>query len=206
MWLCAQVYPGQPASGSYGMSGTVVQGYTVPVEQLSAGGPIPGQPVPRWDLYSPSFGILGCILSCITQHILYQQYYSQRLVLHMEYVRKTELYRWKTTTNMSDISLVKPKNKANREQILSCILRLNRSTAAWTERFRIETWSSSWGPMCCSYCHGWTSACTFKVHAMQTWTLSGLILRHTTPTTLSVMWWEEHVLLWVKSLSVCFSD
>ncbi|XP_007548578.1 PREDICTED: signal transducing adapter molecule 1 [Poecilia mexicana] len=41
-----QVYPGQPASGSYAMSGTGVQGYTVPVEQLPAGAPIPGQPAP----------------------------------------------------------------------------------------------------------------------------------------------------------------
>ncbi|KAG7229002.1 hypothetical protein INR49_013235 [Caranx melampygus] len=41
-----QVYPGQPASGSYAMSGTAVQGYTVPMEQLPAGAPIPGQPAP----------------------------------------------------------------------------------------------------------------------------------------------------------------
>uniref|UniRef100_A0A7N6BTS9 Signal transducing adaptor molecule (SH3 domain and ITAM motif) 1 n=1 Tax=Anabas testudineus TaxID=64144 RepID=A0A7N6BTS9_ANATE len=41
-----QVYPGQPASGSYSMSGTAVQGYTVPMEQLPAGAPIPGQPAP----------------------------------------------------------------------------------------------------------------------------------------------------------------
>lgn len=41
-----QVYPGQPASGSYAMSGTGVQGYTVPMEQLPAGAPIPGQPAP----------------------------------------------------------------------------------------------------------------------------------------------------------------
>lgn len=41
-----QVYPGQPASGSYAMSGTAVQGYTVPMEQLPAGTPIPGQPAP----------------------------------------------------------------------------------------------------------------------------------------------------------------
>ncbi|KAF3698796.1 Signal transducing adapter molecule 1 [Channa argus] len=41
-----QVYPGQPASGSYAMSGTAVQGYTVPIEQLPAGAPIPGQPAP----------------------------------------------------------------------------------------------------------------------------------------------------------------
>ncbi|KAI3374274.1 hypothetical protein L3Q82_006123 [Scortum barcoo] len=36
-----QVYPGQPASGSYAMTGTAVQGYTVPMEQLP-----PGQPAP----------------------------------------------------------------------------------------------------------------------------------------------------------------
>lgn len=41
-----QVYPGQPTSGSYAMSGTAVQGYTVPMEQLPAGTPIPGQPAP----------------------------------------------------------------------------------------------------------------------------------------------------------------
>uniref|UniRef100_A0A8P4G405 Signal transducing adaptor molecule (SH3 domain and ITAM motif) 1 n=1 Tax=Dicentrarchus labrax TaxID=13489 RepID=A0A8P4G405_DICLA len=41
-----QVYPGQPASGSYAMSSTAVQGYTVPMEQLPAGTPIPGQPAP----------------------------------------------------------------------------------------------------------------------------------------------------------------
>ncbi|XP_060901038.1 collectin-12-like [Labrus mixtus] len=41
-----QVYHGQPASGSYAMSGTAVQGYTVPIEQLPAGTPIPGQPAP----------------------------------------------------------------------------------------------------------------------------------------------------------------
>ncbi|XP_032388451.1 signal transducing adapter molecule 1 [Etheostoma spectabile] len=41
-----QVYAGQPASGSYAMSGTTVQGYTVPMEQLPAGTPIPGQPAP----------------------------------------------------------------------------------------------------------------------------------------------------------------
>ncbi|XP_070701009.1 collectin-12-like [Pempheris klunzingeri] len=41
-----QVYPGQPASGSYAMSGPAVQGYTVPMEQLPAGTPIPGQPAP----------------------------------------------------------------------------------------------------------------------------------------------------------------
>ncbi|XP_047444728.1 collectin-12-like [Mugil cephalus] len=41
-----QVYPGQPASGSYAMSGTGVQGYSVPIEQLPAGAPIPGQPPP----------------------------------------------------------------------------------------------------------------------------------------------------------------
>uniref|UniRef100_A0A671UAZ4 Signal transducing adaptor molecule (SH3 domain and ITAM motif) 1 n=1 Tax=Sparus aurata TaxID=8175 RepID=A0A671UAZ4_SPAAU len=40
-----QVYPGQPASGSYAMSGT--GGYNVPMEQLPAGTPIPGQPAPR---------------------------------------------------------------------------------------------------------------------------------------------------------------
>uniref|UniRef100_A0A671UAM8 Signal transducing adaptor molecule (SH3 domain and ITAM motif) 1 n=1 Tax=Sparus aurata TaxID=8175 RepID=A0A671UAM8_SPAAU len=39
-----QVYPGQPASGSYAMSGT--GGYNVPMEQLPAGTPIPGQPAP----------------------------------------------------------------------------------------------------------------------------------------------------------------
>ncbi|KAM6920173.1 signal transducing adapter molecule 1 [Anarhichas minor] len=37
-----QVYPGQPASGPY----AAVQGYTVPMEQLPAGTPIPGQPAP----------------------------------------------------------------------------------------------------------------------------------------------------------------
>ncbi|KAM9789104.1 signal transducing adapter molecule 1 [Neosynchiropus ocellatus] len=41
-----QVYPGQPASGSYVMSGTAVQGYSVPMEQLQAGTPIPGQQAP----------------------------------------------------------------------------------------------------------------------------------------------------------------
>uniref|UniRef100_A0A3Q2VI44 Signal transducing adaptor molecule (SH3 domain and ITAM motif) 1 n=1 Tax=Haplochromis burtoni TaxID=8153 RepID=A0A3Q2VI44_HAPBU len=41
-----QVYPGQPASGSYAMSSAGVQGYTVPMEQLPPGTPIPGQPVP----------------------------------------------------------------------------------------------------------------------------------------------------------------
>ncbi|KAM7379544.1 hypothetical protein PAMP_005090 [Pampus punctatissimus] len=41
-----QVYPGQAASGSYAMSGTAVQGYTVPMEQLQAGTPMPGQPAP----------------------------------------------------------------------------------------------------------------------------------------------------------------
>ncbi|XP_070774849.1 collectin-12-like [Enoplosus armatus] len=41
-----QVYPGQPASGSYAMSGPAVQGYTVPMEQLPVGTPIPGQPAP----------------------------------------------------------------------------------------------------------------------------------------------------------------
>lgn len=41
-----QVYPGQPASGSYAMSGPAVQGYSVPMEQLPAGSPIPGQPAP----------------------------------------------------------------------------------------------------------------------------------------------------------------
>ncbi|XP_071774323.2 signal transducing adapter molecule 1 [Centroberyx gerrardi] len=41
-----QVYPGQPAAGSYAMSGTAVQGYTVPIEQLQAGTPMPGQPTP----------------------------------------------------------------------------------------------------------------------------------------------------------------
>ncbi|XP_037537282.1 collectin-12 [Nematolebias whitei] len=41
-----QVYPGQPTSGSYAMSGTGVQGYTVPVEQLPPGTPIPPQQVP----------------------------------------------------------------------------------------------------------------------------------------------------------------
>uniref|UniRef100_A0A8C6THT7 Signal transducing adaptor molecule (SH3 domain and ITAM motif) 1 n=1 Tax=Neogobius melanostomus TaxID=47308 RepID=A0A8C6THT7_9GOBI len=43
-----QVYPGQPASGSYAMSSTGVQGYSVPVEQLPAGAPMPGQPAPRY--------------------------------------------------------------------------------------------------------------------------------------------------------------
>lgn len=46
--LCPQVYSGQPTSGSYAMSGTAVQGY-VPMEQLPAPPPIPGQPAPRWD-------------------------------------------------------------------------------------------------------------------------------------------------------------
>uniref|UniRef100_A0A3Q4GUL2 Signal transducing adaptor molecule (SH3 domain and ITAM motif) 1 n=1 Tax=Neolamprologus brichardi TaxID=32507 RepID=A0A3Q4GUL2_NEOBR len=41
-----QVYPGQPASGSYGMNSAGVQGYTVPMEQLPPGTPIPGQPAP----------------------------------------------------------------------------------------------------------------------------------------------------------------
>ncbi|XP_062260160.1 collectin-12-like [Platichthys flesus] len=41
-----QVYPGQPASGSYAMSGTAVQGYSVPMEQLPPGSSIPGQPAP----------------------------------------------------------------------------------------------------------------------------------------------------------------
>lgn len=45
--VCLQVYPGQPVSGSYSMSSTGVQGYTVPVEQLPAGAHIPGQPAPR---------------------------------------------------------------------------------------------------------------------------------------------------------------
>ncbi|MEQ2284919.1 hypothetical protein AMECASPLE_026540, partial [Ameca splendens] len=40
------VYPGQPASGSYAMSSTGVQGYTVSVDQLPAGATIPGQPAP----------------------------------------------------------------------------------------------------------------------------------------------------------------
>jgi signal transducing adaptor molecule len=35
-----QVYTGQPAPGSYGPA------YTVPMEQLQAGGPMPGQPAP----------------------------------------------------------------------------------------------------------------------------------------------------------------
>lgn len=43
--LCPQVYPSQPTSGSYAMSGTAVQGY-VPMEQLPAAPPIPGQPAP----------------------------------------------------------------------------------------------------------------------------------------------------------------
>ncbi|KAK7944576.1 hypothetical protein WMY93_000304 [Mugilogobius chulae] len=41
-----QVYSGPPASGSYAMSGPTVQGYTVPMDQLPAGAPIPGQPAP----------------------------------------------------------------------------------------------------------------------------------------------------------------
>ncbi|KAF0046779.1 hypothetical protein F2P81_000412 [Scophthalmus maximus] len=41
-----QVYPGQPASGSYAMSGPAVQGYSVPMEQLPAGSTIPGQQAP----------------------------------------------------------------------------------------------------------------------------------------------------------------
>ncbi|XP_061587429.1 collectin-12-like [Cololabis saira] len=41
-----QVYPGPPASGSYAMGSPGVQGYTVPMEQLPAGAPIPGQPAP----------------------------------------------------------------------------------------------------------------------------------------------------------------
>ncbi|RVE62043.1 hypothetical protein OJAV_G00176840 [Oryzias javanicus] len=41
-----QVYPGQPASGSYAMSGAAVQGYAVPLEQLPAGAPGPAQPGP----------------------------------------------------------------------------------------------------------------------------------------------------------------
>lgn len=45
--LWSQVYPCQPASGSYAMSGTAVQGYPVPMEQIPAGTPIPGQPAPR---------------------------------------------------------------------------------------------------------------------------------------------------------------
>lgn len=48
LYLSPQVYPGQPASGSYAMSSAGVQGYTVPMEQLPPGTPIPGQPAPRW--------------------------------------------------------------------------------------------------------------------------------------------------------------
>lgn len=44
--MCLQVYPGQPTSGSYAMSSTGVQGYTVPVEQ------IPAQQAPRLVLHS----------------------------------------------------------------------------------------------------------------------------------------------------------
>uniref|UniRef100_A0A3Q4GUP6 Signal transducing adaptor molecule (SH3 domain and ITAM motif) 1 n=1 Tax=Neolamprologus brichardi TaxID=32507 RepID=A0A3Q4GUP6_NEOBR len=46
-----QVYPGQPASGSYGMNSAGVQGYTVPMEQLPPGTPIPGQPAPDVHMY-----------------------------------------------------------------------------------------------------------------------------------------------------------
>lgn len=41
-----QVYPNQPGAGSYAMSGSVVQGYTVPMETLQGGAPMPGQPAP----------------------------------------------------------------------------------------------------------------------------------------------------------------
>ncbi|XP_075339476.1 collectin-12-like [Odontesthes bonariensis] len=44
--VAQQVYPGQPASGSYAMSSPGVQGYTVPMEQLPAGTHIPAQPTP----------------------------------------------------------------------------------------------------------------------------------------------------------------
>lgn len=39
-----QVYAGPPASGTYAMSGTALQGYTVPMEQLQSVAPMPGQP------------------------------------------------------------------------------------------------------------------------------------------------------------------
>lgn len=67
-WLCSQVYPGQPASASYAMSSTAVQGYTVPMEQLPAGAQLPGQPAPR----SASLGWL----SAPWQHSMKQQYYN----------------------------------------------------------------------------------------------------------------------------------
>ncbi|XP_068197121.1 collectin-12-like [Antennarius striatus] len=41
-----QVYPGQSTPGSYAMSSSGLQGYTVPMEQLPAGAPLPGQPAP----------------------------------------------------------------------------------------------------------------------------------------------------------------
>nr|XP_043884479.1 collectin-12-like [Solea senegalensis] len=41
-----QVYPAQPASGSYAMSGTAGQGYTIPMEQLPVVSTIPGQHPP----------------------------------------------------------------------------------------------------------------------------------------------------------------
>uniref|UniRef100_A0A8C6LDR1 Signal transducing adaptor molecule n=1 Tax=Nothobranchius furzeri TaxID=105023 RepID=A0A8C6LDR1_NOTFU len=45
--VCLQVYPGPPASGSYAMSSTGVQGYSVPLEQLPAGTQLASQPAPR---------------------------------------------------------------------------------------------------------------------------------------------------------------
>ncbi|KAM8850006.1 signal transducing adapter molecule 1 [Spinachia spinachia] len=44
--VAQQVYPGQPASGPYALSAAAVPGYTVPMEQLPPGTPIPGQPAP----------------------------------------------------------------------------------------------------------------------------------------------------------------
>ncbi|XP_068604966.1 collectin-12-like [Brachionichthys hirsutus] len=40
------VYPGQPAPGSYAMGSAALQGYSVPMEQLPAGTPVPAQPAP----------------------------------------------------------------------------------------------------------------------------------------------------------------
>ncbi|XP_041948982.1 collectin-12-like isoform X2 [Alosa sapidissima] len=66
-----QVYPGQAPAGSYAMSGTAVQGYSVPLEQHAsmnqAGGPMPGQPNPsdvhmymgQPGVYGPNQGTMG---------------------------------------------------------------------------------------------------------------------------------------------------
>lgn len=50
------------------MSSTAVQGYTVPMEQLPAGAPLPGQPAPRW-------GSQGS-LSAPWQHSMQQECYD----------------------------------------------------------------------------------------------------------------------------------